>query len=53
MKTKTILAVLAATAAFSTSAMAATQINLNSQPNDAGFTLWLADHLGYFKDNGI
>ncbi len=30
-----------------------TQITLNSQPNEAGFPLWLADHLGYFKDNGL
>ncbi|WP_372802623.1 ABC transporter substrate-binding protein [Paracoccus seriniphilus] len=29
------------------------QLNLNSQPNETGFPLWLADHLGYFADNDL
>jgi ABC-type nitrate/sulfonate/bicarbonate transport system substrate-binding protein len=53
MKMKTLFVAMAITAAFCTSAMAATKINLNSQPNDAGFPMWLAKKLGYFKDNGI
>lgn len=53
MRIKRLLAALAVAAAFGTPAMAATKINLNSQANDAGFTLWLAQKLGYFKDNGI
>ena len=53
MRMKRLFTALAVVAAFSTPTMAATKINLNSQPNDAGITLWLAKHLGYFKDNGI
>ena len=53
MKIKGLFAALALTAMVGTSAMAATKINLNSQANDAGFTLWLANDLGYFKDNDI
>jgi ABC-type nitrate/sulfonate/bicarbonate transport system substrate-binding protein len=53
MTMKRLLAAVAFTAMVSTSAMATTKINLNSQPNDAGFTLWLANELGYFKANDI
>lgn len=28
-------------------------ISLASQPNEGGFTLWLAGELGYFADNGL
>jgi ABC-type nitrate/sulfonate/bicarbonate transport system substrate-binding protein len=28
-------------------------IVLNSQANEAGFPLWLAEHLGYFKEGGL
>jgi len=34
-------------------AMAQTKINLNSQPNEAGFPMWLANDLGYFAENGL
>ncbi|MCY4208437.1 MAG: ABC transporter substrate-binding protein [Roseovarius sp.] len=34
-------------------AMAQTKINLNSQPNEAGFPMWLANDLGYFTENGL
>lgn len=53
MKIAGFLTAAAVAAIVSTSAMAATKINLNSQPNDAGFTLWLAKELGYFKDNDL
>ncbi|MEM9223024.1 MAG: ABC transporter substrate-binding protein [Pseudomonadota bacterium] len=43
---------IAATMSFSALAEA-TSINLNSQPNEAGFPMWLANSLGYFKDNGL
>lgn len=29
------------------------EITLASQPNEAGFTVWLAERLGYFADNGL
>jgi len=29
------------------------KLNLNSQPNEAGFPMWLANDLGYFSDNGL
>jgi ABC-type nitrate/sulfonate/bicarbonate transport system substrate-binding protein len=35
------------------SAWSQTKLNLNSQPNEAGFPMWLANDLGYFKDNGL
>lgn len=51
------LALAAAVAAISLGVSAAwadtTKINLNSQPNEAGFPLWLANHLGYFADNNL
>ena len=34
-------------------AVAQTMLNLNSQPNEAGFPMWLANDLGYFADNGL
>ena len=34
-------------------ASAQTALNLNSQPNEAGFPMWLANDLGYFGDNGL
>ncbi|MBX2885524.1 MAG: ABC transporter substrate-binding protein [Granulosicoccus sp.] len=34
-------------------ALAQTTLNLNSQPNEAGFPMWLADNLGYFKERGL
>ena len=34
-------------------AVAQTKINLNSQPNEAGFPMWLANDLGYFAENGL
>ncbi|TCS56151.1 ABC-type nitrate/sulfonate/bicarbonate transport system substrate-binding protein [Primorskyibacter sedentarius] len=34
-------------------ALADTKVHLNSQPNEAGYPMWLADHLGYFGDNGL
>ncbi len=36
-----------------TAVVADTRINLSSQPNEAGFPMWLANDLGYFKDNGL
>ena len=30
-----------------------TKITLNSQANEAGFPLWLANELGYFKERGL
>jgi ABC-type nitrate/sulfonate/bicarbonate transport system substrate-binding protein len=53
MTMKRLLAAAAFAAIVSTSAMATTKINLNSQPNDAGFPLWLANELGYFKAHDI
>jgi len=50
---KALFTAIAIAAVSSAPAMAATKINLNSQPNDAGFPMWLAKELGYFKDNGI
>jgi len=35
------------------SAWSQTKLDLNSQPNEAGFPMWLANDLGYFKDNGL
>jgi len=34
-------------------AFAETKINLNSQPNEAGFPMWLANDLGYFEERGL
>ncbi|MCJ7873218.1 ABC transporter substrate-binding protein [Phaeobacter sp. J2-8] len=34
-------------------ALAETSLHLNSQPNEAGYPMWLAEHLGYFSDNGL
>ncbi|AKO96469.1 ABC-type nitrate/sulfonate/bicarbonate transport system, periplasmic component [Marinovum algicola DG 898] len=34
-------------------ALAETRLNLNSQPNEAGYPMWLADHLGLFADHGL
>ena len=33
--------------------LAQTKLNLNSQPNEAGFPMWLANDLGYFTENGL
>jgi ABC-type nitrate/sulfonate/bicarbonate transport system substrate-binding protein len=32
---------------------APTKIVLNSQANEGGYALWLAERLGYYKDNGL
>lgn len=34
-------------------AFAQTTLNLNSQPNEAGFPMWLANELGYFADHDL
>lgn len=34
-------------------ALAETKLHLNSQPNEAGYPMWLADHLGFFADNEL
>ena len=34
-------------------AFADTKVSLSSQPNEAGFPMWLANDLGYFKDRGL
>lgn len=45
---------LAATMALAgAAAQAQTSINLNSQPNEAGFPMWLAQKQGYFEENGL
>lgn len=55
MKLKFRLGAIAAASviAMSASAFAQTKLNLNSQPNEAGFPMWLANDLGYFADNGL
>lgn len=44
---------IAAIACVPVASAAPTHIVLNSQANEAGFPLWLANKLGYFKDNGL
>ena len=55
MKIKTL--VTAATSvtviAAAGAALAQAKVNLNSQPNEAGFPMWLANDLGYFAENGL
>ena len=55
MKLNKILKVAASIAVLTSAgaAFAQTKINLNSQPNEAGFPMWLANDLGYFADNGL
>ena len=56
MKLKSILVATAGVAVLTlagTNAFAQTKLNLNSQPNEAGFPMWLANELGYFADNGL
>ncbi len=56
MKLTSILAAAASMillALPSSMAVAQTKLNLNSQPNEAGFPMWLANDLGYFADNGL
>ena len=56
MKLTSILAVAASMillALPSSMVVAQTKLNLNSQPNEAGFPMWLANDLGYFADNGL
>jgi len=44
---------VAALTLTSSIAFAQTKLNLNSQPNEAGFPMWLANDLGYFKERGL
>ncbi len=55
MKFKTLVTAAASVAVIAAAgtAMAQTKVNLNSQPNEAGFPMWLANDLGYFAENGI
>ncbi len=55
MKIKGLLAAVASAAILTSGsvAVAQTMINLNSQPNEAGFPMWLANDLGYFAENGL
>ncbi|MEM8950591.1 MAG: ABC transporter substrate-binding protein [Pseudomonadota bacterium] len=55
MTCKNILAGVATAALLTTagSAWSQTTLNLNSQPNEAGFPMWLANDLGYFEENGL
>ncbi|MGH1464857.1 MAG: ABC transporter substrate-binding protein [Cognatishimia sp.] len=54
MKTRhTLAAIVSSTLIAMSGAASAETINLNSQPNEAGFPMWLAEHLGYYEDNGI
>ena len=56
MKLTDILKAAASAAVLSTvstAGFAETKINLNSQPNEAGFPMWLANDLGYFAENGL
>lgn len=54
MNIKGLFVAVAGAAILSTgAAFAQTKINLNSQPNEAGFPMWLANDLGYFAENGL
>jgi taurine transport system substrate-binding protein len=53
MKLTSIMAAAAVFALSGTAALAQTQVNLNSQPNEAGFPMWLANNLGYYAENGL
>ena len=55
MTLKNLLAGVAAAALLTTAgtAWSQTTLNLNSQPNEAGFPMWLANDLGYFEENGL
>jgi ABC-type nitrate/sulfonate/bicarbonate transport system substrate-binding protein len=55
VKTLTTLTVAGALslALSHTSVLAQSTLNLNSQPNEAGFPMWLANNLGYFKERGL
>ena len=48
-----LVATSVAVALAGSAAFAQTKINLNSQPNEAGFPMWLANDLGYFAENGL
>ena len=53
MKFTKIVATTAVLALSGTMAFAQTQLNLNSQPNEAGFPMWLANELGYYGERGL
>lgn len=54
MIVKRLFVAVASAAILSTgAAVGQTKINLNSQPNEAGFPMWLANDLGYFAENGL
>lgn len=53
MKFTSIVAAAAIAALSGTALFAETKLNLNSQPNEAGFPMWLANDLGYYADNGL
>jgi taurine transport system substrate-binding protein len=48
-----VAAAVALTAPSTANAQQPVKITLMSQPNEAGFPLWLANKLGYFAGNGI
>jgi len=48
-----IAASVIALALMSSTSFAQTKLNLNSQPNEAGFPMWLANDLGYFEERGL
>ena len=50
---KSLIAGVALAALTAGGALAQTKLHLNSQPNEAGYPMWLAGHLGFFADNGL
>lgn len=53
MKLMSIATAGAVLALSGTAAFAQTSLSLNSQPNEAGFPMWLAGELGYYADRGL